>query len=73
MSMIVNLIEFIFYLFVYLFNYSFSLVFLVVYLYTPISIQVASEKNNAWSMFHSPRCIIVASPVNYVPTTNLET
>ena len=37
--------------------------------YTPISIKVASEKNDAWSIFHSPRCIIVASLVNYV---NLE-
>ena len=36
---------------------------------TPISIKVASEKNDAWSIFHSPRCIIVASLVNYV---NLE-
>ena len=26
--------------------------------HTPISIKVASEKNNAWSMFLSPRCII---------------
>ena len=37
------------------------------------SIKVASEKNDAWSMFHSPRCIIVASLVNYVPATSLET
>ena len=35
--------------------------------YRPISIKVA------WSMFHSPRCIIVASLVNYVPATSLET
>ena len=42
--------------------------------YTPISIKVASKKNDAWSMFHSPRCTIVASLVNYVPaTTSLET
>ena len=41
-------------------------------LYTPISIKVASEKNDAWSMFHSPQGIIVASLVNYVPATNLE-
>ena len=41
--------------------------------YTPISIKVASEKNDAWSMFHSPRCIIVASLVNYVPAMSLET
>ena len=39
--------------------------------YTPISIKVASEKNDAWSIFHSPRCIIVASLVNYVPATSL--
>ena len=38
---------------------------------TPISIKVASEKNDAWSIFHSPRCIIVASLVNYVPATSL--
>ena len=42
-------------------------------LYTPISVKVASEKNDAWSMFHSLRCIIVASLVNYVPATSLET
>ena len=42
-------------------------------LYTPISIKVASEKNDAWSMFHSPRCIIIVSLVNYVPATSLET
>ena len=41
--------------------------------YTPISIKVASETNDAKSMFHSPRCIIVASLVNYVPATSLET
>ena len=43
--------------------------------YTSISIKVASEKNDAWCMFHSPRCIniIVASLVNYVPATSLET
>ena len=41
--------------------------------YTPISIKVASEKNDAWSMFHSPQCIIVASLVNYVPATSLDT
>ena len=41
--------------------------------YTPISIKVASEKNDAWSMFHSPRCITVASQVNFVPATSLET
>ena len=42
--------------------------------YTPTSIKVASEKNDAWSMFHSPRCTIVASVVNYVPATmSLET
>ena len=40
---------------------------------TPISIKVASDKNNAWSMFHSPRCVIVATLVNYVPATSLET
>ena len=39
--------------------------------YTPISIKVASEKNDAWSIFHSPRCIIVPSLVNYVPATSL--
>ena len=39
----------------------------------PISIKVTSKKNDAWSMFHSPRCIIVASLVNYVPATSLET
>ena len=27
--------------------------------------------HDAWSMFHGPRCIIVASQVNYVPATNL--
>ena len=37
------------------------------------SINVAWEKNDAWSMFHSSRCIIVASLVNYVPATSLET
>ena len=41
--------------------------------YTPISIKVASEKNDARSMFHSPRCIIVASLVSFVPATSLET
>ena len=41
--------------------------------YIPISIKVGSEKNDAWSMFHSLRCIIVASVVNYVPATSLET
>ena len=41
--------------------------------YTPISVKVASEKNDAWSMFHSRRCIIVASLLNYVPATSLET
>ena len=40
---------------------------------TPISIKVASEKNDARSMFHSPRCIIVASLVSFVPATSLET
>ena len=29
--------------------------------------------HDAWSMFHSSRCIIVASLVNYVPATSLET
>ena len=29
--------------------------------------------HDAWSMFHSPWCVIVASLVNYVPTTSLET
>ena len=38
-----------------------------------ISIKVASEKNDASSMFHSPRYIIVVSLVNYVPATSLET
>ena len=38
-------------------------------IYTPISIKVASEK----TMFHSPQCIIVASLVNDVPATSLET
>ena len=38
---------------------------------TPILIKVASEKNDAWYIFHSPRCIIVASLVNYVPATSL--
>ena len=38
---------------------------------TPISIKVASEKNDAWSIFHSPRCIIVASLPNNVPATSL--
>ena len=42
-------------------------------IYTPISIKVASEKNDAWSMFHSLRCIIVASLVNYVLATSIET
>ena len=28
--------------------------------YTPMSIKVASEKNDAWSTFHSPRCIIIS-------------
>ena len=37
------------------------------------SIKVASEKNDAWSMFHSPRFIIVAKLVNYVPAMSLET
>ena len=32
-----------------------------------------SEKNDAWSVFHSPRYIIVTSIVNYVPATSLET
>ena len=41
--------------------------------YTPISIKVASEKNDAWSMFYSPRCTVVASLVSYVPATSLET
>ena len=41
-------------------------------LYT-YSIKVASEKNDAWSVFHSLRCIIVASLVNYVLATSLET
>ena len=36
-------------------------------------VQVASEKNYAWSTLHSPRCIIVASLVNYVRATSLET
>ena len=36
---------------------------------TPISTKVASERNDAWSMFHSPRCIIAASLVNFVPAT----
>ena len=42
--------------------------------YTPISIKVASEKNDVWSMFHSPWRIIVASLVSYVPAEprNLE-
>ena len=42
-------------------------------LHTPISIRVASEKNEAWSMFHSLPCIIVAGLVNYVPAVSLET
>ena len=29
-------------------------------MYTPMSIKVASEKNDAWSTFHSPRCIIIS-------------
>ena len=41
--------------------------------HTPISIKVASEQNEAWSMFHSPRCIIATSLVNYVPATSPET
>ena len=43
------------------------------HVYTPISIKVASEKNDAWSMSHSLRGIIVVSLVNYVPATSLET
>ena len=39
-------------------------------LYKPISIEVASEKNDAWSMFHGQWCIIVTSRVNYVPATS---
>ena len=31
------------------------------------------EKNDAWSMFHSPQFIIVARLVNYVPARSLET
>ena len=47
-------------------------------LYTPISIKVTSEKNDAWCMMHdpcfiAPQCIIVESLVNYVPATSLET
>ena len=38
-----------------------------------ISTKVASVKNDAWSMFHSLRCIMGASPVNYVPATSLKT
>ena len=38
--------------------------------YTPISIKVASAKNDAWSMFHSLWCIIVVSKVNYVPAAS---
>ena len=41
-------------------------------LYTPVSIKVASEKNDAWSTFHSPRCITVTSLVSFVPATSLE-
>ena len=41
--------------------------------YTPISIKFASVKNDTWSMFHSPRCIMGASPVNYVSARSLET
>ena len=41
--------------------------------YTPISIKFASVKIDGWSMFHSPRCIMGASPVNYVPPRSLET
>ena len=41
--------------------------------YYTISIKVASEKNDAWSVFHSPRCIIVTSLVYFVPATSLET
>ena len=39
------------------------------------ALKVASEKSDAWSMHvsHSPRCIIVASLVNYMPATSLET
>ena len=37
-----------------------------------ISTKVASVKNDAWSMFHSLRCIMGASPVNYVPATSLK-
>ena len=29
--------------------------------------------HDAWSMFHSPQCIIVASLVNYVPAMSLDT
>ena len=41
--------------------------------YTPISVKVALVKNDAWSIFHSPRCNIGASPVNYVLAMSLET
>ena len=41
--------------------------------YTPISIKVDSERNDAWSMFHSPQFIIVARLVNYVPAMSLKT
>ena len=37
------------------------------------AIKVDSKKNYAWSTFHSPRCIIVASLVNSVRATGLET
>ena len=41
--------------------------------HTPISIKVASVKNDTWSMFPNPRCIMGASSVKYVPATSLET
>lgn len=49
--------------------------------FTPISIKVAYVKNDAtgdalndaWSMLHSPRCIMGASRVNYLPAKSLET
>ena len=47
-----------------------KITFKIVFAY---SIKVASEKNDAWSMFHSPQFIIVAKLVNYVPAMSLET
>ena len=51
-------------------SWLFKLIYFVKYTYFN---KVASEKNDAWSMFHSLRCIIVTSLVNYVPAMILET